>query len=415
MARRPQIGHLPTPPPETAPPGPHLVTDPEGLAQVIRRLQQADRYALDTEFHRERTYWPRLALVQVAWPAQLEERPAGVALIDPQAVDITSLGEVLAGPGTMVAHAAEQDLEVLEQACGRGPERLFDTQVAAGFSGHSSASLATLARTYLSVEIAKGDRLTDWSKRPLTASQLAYAASDVAHLLALADSIGKDLAAVGRLAWAEDECEVVRTRAHGPGRPTRAWWKMRDARQLRGVARGIAQEVAAWRERRAQAVDVPVRSVLPDLAMQSIAQHPPATESALSQVRGLDARHLRAGAAADLLAAIARGRQLNPDQLELPPSDEVARELRPAVALAMAWVAQLAKDSQVDAALLATRQDIVDYLRGDPAARLGRGWRAAMVGEPLRHLVDGQAALAFGPAGRLLLEARSHRRWNGEP
>src|SRR5262249_43182502 len=129
------------------------------------------RYALDTEFHRERTYWPRLALVQVAWPAG-ETGPAGGALVDPLAVDVAPLSNVLAGPGLMVAHAAEQDLEVLEQACGRGPTRLFDTQIAAGFAGHGSSSLAGLLQAFLGVQVAKGDRLTDWRRRPLTDSQV---------------------------------------------------------------------------------------------------------------------------------------------------------------------------------------------------------------------------------------------------
>ena len=111
---------------------PLVVTGAAALDSLIERLLLADRYALDTEFHRERTYWPRLALLQVAWPAG-PAGPAGVALVDPLAVDVAPLAKVLAGPGTMVAHAAEQDLEVLERACGRGPKRLFDTQVAAGF------------------------------------------------------------------------------------------------------------------------------------------------------------------------------------------------------------------------------------------------------------------------------------------
>ncbi|MBO0748560.1 MAG: ribonuclease D, partial [Acidimicrobiaceae bacterium] len=136
-----------------------LVTDRVHLADVLGRLGAADRYALDTEFHRERTYWPRVALVQVAWPAG-PEGPAGLALIDPLAVDLAPLADVLAGPGVMVAHAAEQDLEVLNRACGRVPSRLFDTQIAAGFLGHASASLATLSSAFLGIEVVKGDRLT---------------------------------------------------------------------------------------------------------------------------------------------------------------------------------------------------------------------------------------------------------------
>jgi ribonuclease D len=309
----------------------------------------------------------------------------------------------------MVAHAADQDLEVLELACGARPTSLFDTQVAAGFLGHGSASLAGLGRTFLGITLPKGDRLTDWSRRPLTAGQLAYAAADVAHLFDLADTVTDRLRQSGRLAWADEESAAVLGRPHGPGDPERAWWKLRDSRQLAGPARGVAQEVAAWRERRARAVDQPARFVLPDLALQAIAHGQPVTRTALEAVRGLDQRHLRGPLAGEILAAVARGRNLGEDHLRLPPVDEVDRALRPAVALAAAWVAQLARDEHIDAALLATRSDLVAYLRGDERARLGRGWRAAMVGDPLAALVRGEAALAFDGGGRLVLEARSRR------
>ena len=283
---------------------PLVVTGAAALDSLIERLLVADRYALDTEFHRERTYWPRLALLQVAWPAG-PAGPAGVALVDPLAVDVSPLAQVLAGPGTMVAHAAEQDLEVLDRACGRSPTRLFDTQIAAGFLGQGSSSLTSLAQAFLGVAMAKGDRLTDWRRRPLTDSQLAYAAADVENLLDLADAIGGQLDVEGRRGWAEEECAAVLARPHGPPDPDHSWWKLRDARQLRGASRGVAQEVAAWRERRAQAVDLPVRTVLPDLALQAIAHRPPPSVEALQHLRGLEGRHLHPDVAAELLA---RGR-----------------------------------------------------------------------------------------------------------
>lgn len=385
-----------------------LISDSDSLAGVLDRLKVADRYALDTEFHRERTYWPKVALVQVAWAAD-DRGPAGVALIDPQAVDLAPLGEILAGPGTMVAHAADQDLEVLELACGRGPSRLFDTQLAAGFTGRASASLGSLSVAYLDIEVTKGDRLTDWSRRPLTDSQLTYAAADVDHLLDLADAVAADLDARGRRAWAEEECEGLRTRPHGVPNPARAWWKLRDSRKLVGPARGVAQCLAAWRDERARELDQPLRSILPDLALQSIAQSAPTTEAGLLRCRGLDGRHLRPAVVRDVLDAVARGRALPADQLELPPSEEVSREMRPAVALAAAWVAQLGREREVDAALLATRWDIGAFLRGDPTSRLASGWRAAMAGEPLRRLLAGDAALAFDGQGGLILESRSYQ------
>ena len=383
-----------------------LVTDPDTLAELIDLLVGLDRYALDTEFHRERTYWPRLALVQIAW-SDGPGGSAGVALIDPLAVDVAPLARLLDGPGLMVAHAADQDLEVLERACASLPGRLFDTQVAAGFIGQGSASLAALAATFLQIRLPKGDRLTDWSHRPLTAGQLSYAAADVSHLLALADAITAKLDAVGRLAWAEEECGALLQRPRGPGEPERAWWRLRDSRQLRGPARGVAQEVAAWREERARQVDQPVRFVLPDLALQAIAHGQPGTRAALEQVRGLDQRHLRGSAADEILAAVARGQRLAAERVQPPPIDEVDRDLRPAVALAAAWVAQLARDQRIDAALLATRGDLVAYLRSNGQSRLGRGWRAAMVGAPVAHLLRGDAALAFDGGGKLVLETRS--------
>lgn len=385
-----------------------LITETSALRSLVERLTGLPRYALDTEFHRERTYWPRVALVQVAWPAG-PGGPAGVALIDPLAVDPAALAAVLAGPATMVAHAAEQDLEVLRRACGQGPSRLFDTQVAAGFLGYPSASLATLSTAFLGVQVVKGDRLTDWSRRPLTAAQLRYAAGDVTHLLELADALGAALERDGRRAWAEEECEVLRCRSLRPPNPDRAWWRLRDCRSLRGGARGVAQAVAAWREERAQRVDQPLRSVLPDLALQAIAHNPPATAEALAGVRGLDARYLREGVAGEILEAVARGRRLPEGDLELPPTEEVSRELRPAVTLAGAWVSQLGREERIDPAFLATRADVAAYLRGDPGARLRRGWRAAVVGERLGRLVAGEAALAFDGRGGLVLEARSHR------
>lgn len=381
------------------------VTTQQGLAELVATLRGVERYALDTEFHRERTYWPRLALVQVGWKDG-PDGPSRVALVDPLAVGPQPLAEVLAGPGVMVAHAAGQDLEVLAQACGVLPSRLFDTQVAAGFVGHGSASLASLVERYLHVRLAKGDRLTDWSRRPLSSSQLAYAASDVAHLLALADTISAELRKRGRLAWAEEECAALVQRPSGPGDPYEAWWRLRDNRQLQGPSRGVAQEVAAWRELKARQQDVPPRMVLSDLALLSIAHSPPTSPATLKEVRGIDVRHLRAGADQEILAAVARGKALAPSALRTPQTEQVSKELRPAVALASAWVAQLSKDEEVDAALLATRADIVDFLAGREGARLGKGWRAGLVGAPLRRLARGEASLAFDGHGRLLLEDR---------
>jgi ribonuclease D len=391
-------------PPVAAGP-PEIVTSESALATLIDELSEVPRYALDTEFHRERTYWPRLALVQVAWRSQPEGH-SRVALVDPLAVDPAPLAKVLGGPGVMVAHAASQDLEVLARACHLLPGRLFDTQIAAGFLGYGSASLASLVERFLGLRLAKGDRLTDWSRRPLTGSQVAYAASDVAYLLELADVVSEQLSLRGRLSWAEEECDTLFARPFSPTEPLEAWWKLRDNRQLQGASRGIAQELAAWREDKARVLDVQPRMVLPDLALLSIAHSPPSSVAALRETRGIDVRHLRAGAEQEIMGAVDAGRALPPGALHVAQTEQVSKELRPAVSLASAWVAQLSRDEDVDAALLATRTDIVDFLSGKKGARLGEGWRAGLVGVPLRRLANGEASLALDGHGRLLLEDR---------
>ena len=378
---------------------PSWVDGPEALARLVGELVEAEAYAVDTEFHRERTYYPHLDLVQIAWDG-------GLALVDPLAVDLAPLAQVLDGPGLAVLHAADQDLEVLRASCGTVPSRLFDTQLAAGFLGMSSASLQSLVERLLGVRLKKGDRLADWTRRPLGPDQRAYAAADVEHLLALHATITAQLADRGRLSWAEQECELARLQERGPTDPETAWWRQRDSRSLRGKSMGVAQEVAAWRERRAMALDLPPRFVLPDLAMAAIAQRPPSSAADLAGVRGLESRHLKGAMADEIMAAVERGRGLPPESVRRPPADDLDRALRPAVALVAAWVAQLASDLEVDPALLATRSDVQGFLRGDAGARLSEGWRKQLVGEPVRRLVAGEATLAF-ERGHLVLENRA--------
>ncbi|HVN51154.1 MAG TPA: HRDC domain-containing protein [Acidimicrobiales bacterium] len=382
---------------------PHsLVDTEEGLRTVVGALRGEPAYAVDTEFHRERTYFPRLALVQIAWDEHL-------ALIDPLAVDVAPLGEVFDGRGVAVLHAADQDLEVLDLACGTIPSRVFDTQVAAGFVGMSNPSLAALYERVLGIRVPKGHRLTDWLARPLDDQQLDYAAGDVEHLLEVYEKLLVELDARGRRQWVLDECEELRTRERGARDPDEAWRRVKEIRQLRGTPRRVAQAVAAWRERRAAATDQPVRHVLPDLAIVGIAQRHPKTVDQLRQVRGLDDRHLRGPQASEILAAVADASDAPPRPQNDGESHELERELRPAVALVSAWVSQLSRNLEIDTGLLGTRADIEALLRGDRDARLAHGWRAELVGEPIRRLVDGEAALAFDRGGELRLEARSGR------
>ncbi len=371
-----------------------------GFADVCKAAAGADFYALDTEFHRERTYYPHVALLQLKWDDT-------TVLVDTLAVNMTPLADLLTSDALPLLHAADQDLEVFRRVCGVLPSRMFDTQIVANFAGFSTPSLSALVERIVGIRLPKGDRMTDWTRRPLTEGQRTYAAADVEHLGAIRDHLSAELEPTGRLAWAEAECVSSLARSTTPSDPATAWWRIKEARQCRGAARGIAQELGAWRERRAQATDVPLRFVLPDLAVAGIAQAAPSTMAQLNAVRGLSGRGLRGDVAAEVLEAVKRGKELPPDQLKLPLTDDLEREQRPAAALAAAWVAQLAKYERIDATMLATRSDLTAFLAGSPDARLRHGWRAELVGRPLAKLVAGEAALVFDGNGGLLLEERS--------
>lgn len=371
----------------------------DSFAELVERLAAEEVYGLDTEFHRERTYYARLALLQLSWRG-------GVAVVDPLAVDVAPLSRVLSGPGTCVMHAAAQDLEILARTCGTVPTVLFDTQVAAGFLGYSSIGLGGLVQAELGVKLPKADRLTDWMARPLGEDAIAYAASDVVHLHDLHDRLSEQLSARGRLDWAQAECEILRRRSTASQDPDRAWWKIKEARALRGRAAAVAQALAAWRERKAAELDRPVRFVLPDLALVSMSHRPPRSEADLARVRGLDDGRKRGATAREILAAVKEGLEADPEVVESPPSDGVDRSRRATASLVSAWAAQRARELEIDPALLATRADIELFL-ADGSGRLADGWRNAVVGEPIRALAAGEASLALDESGHLVLEARS--------
>ena len=382
-------------------PIPCLVTDEGALDAVCTQLEGEEYYALDTEFHTERTYFPKLALIQLAWADK-------VALVDPLAVDPRPLARVFSGCGIAVAHAAEQDIEVLETACGTVPSTVFDTQVVAGFLGMSSPSLSRLVDQVLGISLPKADQLSDWMQRPISDRQITYAAGDVAYLLELRTAVTQRLEDLDRLTWALEECAQTLSARRRQVAPEELWWKMGDIRKLSGRSRGVAQEVAAWRDRRAAALDRPRRTVLSDLALLAIAQRPPRNRRELEQTRGVDGRHLAQGGAAEILEAIARGLALAPDEIRLPPDGREAQASPAAVAVCSGLVRQIADDLSFDQGLLATRADIANLLSGE-TSRLDVGWRSSIAGDPLRSLIAGAVAAAFDADGTLVLEERSFR------
>jgi len=294
----------------------------------------------------------------------------------------------------------------LERETGTVPRVLFDTQIAAGFIGMSTPSLASLHEREMNLSLPKGNRLSDWLSRPLTTAQLDYAASDVRHLLEIQSSLVSQLNDLSRLSWAEAECELLRLRDRGGKDPWDAWRKVKEARQLKAEPLRVVRTLAAWREMRASEIDLPVRFVLSDVGIVAIAQARPSTISELGALRGVDSGLVKGAVGQSILAAIAQGKDSDWSPPKAARRSRRGPDLRPAVALVSAWVNQIASDSQLDPTLLATRADVEALVRGDDDARLATGWRAEVAGALLSHLVSGEASLAF-ENGSILLETRS--------
>ncbi|MGA1240319.1 MAG: ribonuclease D [Ilumatobacteraceae bacterium] len=371
------------------------VASEKTLDDVIDSVLDGSRYAIDTEFHREKTYYPKLALVQIRWGTQ-------TALIDPLAVDPRRLARLFSSEILAVFHAAQQDLEVLRHASLEAPRNIFDCQVAAGFVGFSTPSLATLVQAVKKTSLSKGDRLTDWLRRPLTDQQCAYAADDVIHLFDLHDELTRQLTELGRIDWVNDACAELASRPTGPQDPSDAWLRLKEVRALKGSARGVAQALAKWREERAMRSDLPPRRVMSDMALLGISQRVPKSVEELANTRGVDDRHLSAEYCKEIMTAVRDGAK-NSIVLPSTENDDVDKFARPALTLITAWVGELARKHKIEATLLATRSDITAFLRQSPNARLREGWRATLIGDDLTRILNGEVGLSVDRNGHLKL------------
>ena len=371
------------------------VDDDDALDVIVDEILDEPRYAIDTEFHRERTYYPQLALVQLRWGDT-------TALVDPLATDPRGLRPLFEGSPLAVFHAAQQDLDVLWSAAGAIPARIFDTQIAAAFLGYATPSLQTLAQSLLKVDLPKGDRLTDWLRRPLSRDQCAYAARDVAHLLDLHERQTAELERLGRVDWVQAAIDELVRRSSQASDPNAAWLRIKDVRSLKGESRGVAQALAAWREARAAHDDLPVRRIMSDMALVGISQRAPSSVEELAHVRGIDDRLLRGANAREILAAVREGRGRSVPRPERQ-GEELDARARAALGLMGSWIAEVARRERLDPTLIATRADLVDFAAGGTAGRLAGGWRAALVAGDLRDILEGRAGVAVDERGRLRL------------
>ena len=375
-----------------------VINDQDALLNIVKELLDVEIFAIDTEFHREKTYYPKLALLQLRWADR-------IAILDPLDLELTKLAPVFSSNSLAVFHAGSQDLEVLHRATGAVPCNIFDTQIAAGFIGMRTPSLASLHENLLGIKLSKGDRLTDWLQRPLTDSQLEYAASDVRYLLDLYQELISRLGELDRLTWATAEFDSFLDKRQKSIDPSDAWQRIKEAKHLNKNSRGVAQALAEWREVTAQKNDIPNRYVMSDLALVGLAQRKPTSLGDLRNIRGLDSSQFQGDKGRHLLKIVGRGLNADPPRLLKNHKRPLKPELRPAVTLLSAWLTQIAADKNIDPALLGSRSDIEELLRGESDCKLRQGWRQQEVGEQIDNLLNGKSSLAFDD-GRLVIDKR---------
>jgi ribonuclease D len=223
----------------------------------------------------------------------------------------------------------------------------------------------------------------------------------VLHLDAVYEKVTEELIGLDRLGWAEEACAESLSRRQ-ESTSDDAWLRVKDARSLKGEARGVARSVARWRDERARQLNVPVRRVLSDMALVSIAQQVPTSANELLGLRGIDGRLSHGSDVNEILAVVASGRT---EVVSLPngSGDEIDKRLKPAVNLMTAWISELARLHRIDATLLGTRADVDALLRRDETCRLLSGWRRDIVGSDLEDILNGRAGLSFDGKGHLRL------------
>jgi ribonuclease D len=350
-----------------------IVDQPGNLSELLEHVAHARILALDTEFVRERTYYPELCVVQVA----TEEVIAAVDCL--AEIDLDPLFDLLtADDKVWVLHSARQDLEVLYYRTGRLPQQLIDTQIAAGLNGMpAQIGLQGLLAEVLAVDIGKQHTRADWSRRPLTDALKEYALDDVRYLLAAWSKLEEQLTDLGRLAWFHEDCE----RQLGlPIEPDTAqlFDKVKGTGSLRGERRAAAHALVAWREDRAKSQNRPRRWILSDEHLVRIATRLPRTAAELNEIRELPPRLVaRSGAA--LLAAIEGAGQVEDAPRAPTPDRNVVKALQTAVR-------DLAARLGIQPELLATRRDIARMAAELSPDSLPSGWRSSVLGEILESV-----------------------------
>jgi ribonuclease D len=380
------------------------------LQTLADRARETGRLGIDTEFMGEGRYRSLLCLAQVAVERGDGESDVEVLdTLDP-ALDPAPLAEVLADPAVeIVMHAGRQDVALLRRTWETTVTNVFDTQVAAGFTGRGAQmGYEALLGDVLGVRLRKSASFTRWDVRPLTDEQVRYAREDVLHLVQLADALQRELDERGRLGWAREECRALEAVTDTRDLDV-VFGKLPRVGGLDPPVRAVARELVEWREATARENDRPVSSVLPDAPLVEIARRRPRDISRLQQIRGLNEQTVRRRGR-DILAAVERGRERTPidrDGDKPIPSDP--RD-GPAIALCESLTRARTYESGLAYELVAARADLERIVKAsrigapEPDVRTLRGWRRELVGNELLDLLEGRLALRIGEDRRLRVD-----------
>ena len=377
------------------------IVDNTSLAEFCKRQSKASFIAVDTEFVREKTYWPILCLVQIAGP----EENAAIDALAP-GIDLTPVDALLTDPNILkVFHAGRQDIEIFFHRDHTVPAPIFDSQVAAMVCGFGDqVAYDRLVDKLLGVKVEKSSRFADWSRRPLSQKQLKYALADVIHLRDAYEALAERLEESGRAHWLEEEMAILTDPATYRLDPELAWRRIKS-RGNNPRFLGILREVAAWREREAQQRDLPRNRVLRDNALLGVASHAPETPEQLTRSRGISAGFAKGRMAEGLIEAVKRGAELDSDELPRPlQGKRVPNGVGPLTDLLKTLLKHNCEKNHVATRLVANVDDLQQIAADDDAdVPALKGWRRELFGEQALALKHGRLAMtAKGSSIRLI-------------
>lgn len=375
-----------------------LIDNTQALNNFCQELEKETFIAVDLEFLREKTYYAKLCLIQVASPNH-------AAIIDPLAenIDLSAFFALMKNPNiTKVFHSGRQDIEIIYNQSGFIPEPLFDTQIAAQVCGFGEAvSYENLVKSVLDIQLDKSSRLSDWSLRPLDTKQLEYAISDVTHLVNIYTFLQNKLAETGRLHWLDEEIATLKSPDTYIVRPEDAWQKIRH-RSHNSKVLTILRELAAWRERRAQSKNTPRQSIIKDDCLINIAAACPTTKEELEKIRNIRKDVANGKLGDEILDVINIALQIPSSAYIKPEHDKPLPNGANALYELLRLLLKIRSQEQGVVAKLIASDDDLKHLAvsANNENPILKGWRLEIFGTDALALRKGELSISYNPTKR---------------